>query len=57
MKNRILLTLIALVSGVFFISCGESEDKKKNDLIKKYHKMIEVNDYASACFYLQEYLF
>jgi|GEM_PF-2932626 len=54
-KNKIVL-LCTVAVAVFAVAC-QSKDKTKADLIKKYEKMIDLNDYQSACFYLQEYLF
>lgn len=57
MKKSLHTLLIALTLIVSISSCKESTDKRKNDLLKKYQKMREVNDITSACFYLQEYIF
>ena len=40
-----------------FSACKESVDKQKNDLLKKYKHVIGMQDYTSAAFYLQEYLY
>jgi len=56
MKNTKIILCCAIVVAVFATAC-QSVDRTKADLIKKYEKMITLNDYQSACFYLQEYLF
>ena len=57
MKKSINTLVIAMCLVITFSACKESTDKRKNDLLKKYQKMRDVNDLTSACFYLQEYLF
>ena len=56
MKNYIKILAIASLT-VSAAACKESTEKKKNDLIKKYNKVLSVKDYQTAIIYLQEYLF
>jgi hypothetical protein len=57
MRSVIKTTTILVLGLVFIVACNPSVDKQKTDLLMKYDKMVEMKDFGSAAFYLQEYLF